>query len=161
MKKPKTVLKLWLKLCHQVKKDKTKRKAPGRREAKKYAAMCGMKSMLEVEVAADAANRGIDLEYEKETLEYQHSPQKYTPDFTPAQPCKKNPIIEVKGKMTAEVRKKLISIKRCNPDRKICLVFGYANNKLSARPNATRYWQWAEQNGFLWSEKSVKKEWFK
>ena len=55
--KPSTVVKEWEALCKKVKNDKTKRKAPGRQEAMKYAAMAGMRSMGEVYCAAimDAA----------------------------------------------------------------------------------------------------------
>ena len=154
-KKPGTVVKEWEVLCQKVKNDKTKRKAPGRKEAMKYAAMAGMRSMGEVQCAANMDAAKIKYKYEEKILEYQHEPQKYTPDFV----LPNGMIVEFKGKMTAETRKKMLSIKRSNPELTIGIVFQYANNKLSARPNSTRYWEWAESNGFLWSESYVPKAW--
>ena len=94
MIKPKTVLSRWKTLCEKVKNDKTKRKAPGRKEAKKYAAKCGMKSMLEVEMATEMDRIGMKWEYEPHSFEYHLCPnwnvhevpcgvrgQTYTPDF--------------------------------------------------------------------------------
>lgn len=155
MMKPKTVMKKWEALCKKVKKDKTKRRAPGRKEARKLAAMAGMKSMGEVRCAADMDKLGIKWKYEAEKLTYQHAPQTYTPDFL----LDKDVLIEYKGKMTNETRRKLLSIKRCNPRRRLCIVFEQPNNKLSSRPNATRYWQWAEKHGFEWSDKTINPSW--
>lgn len=124
------------------------------RLARELAKKAGMRSMGEVRCAADMKKRKIPYEYETLTLEYQHEPQKYTPDFI----LPNGVIIEYKGKMTNETRKKLLSIKRCNPDARICLVFEKPNNKIR-KGSKTTYWQWAEKNGFPWSEHYVKKEW--
>ena len=167
--KPKAVMVLWDKLCKEVetirkkemlkpKKSRLKRNlkmGPGKRRAKEHAAQCGMKSIGEVRCAADMDRQGIKWKYEAETLVYQHKPQKYTPDFL----LKGKLLIEYKGKMTNETRKKLLSIKRCNPERRLCIVFEKPNNKLSSRPNASRYWQWAERNGFEWSDQTIHKGW--
>jgi predicted nuclease of restriction endonuclease-like RecB superfamily len=139
-------------------KKKIHPKNPGRKAARDYAAMAGMKSIGEVRCAADMDKRGIRWKYEDEKLTYQHEPQKYVPDFTILDTD--DLLIEYKGKMTNETRKKLCSIKRCNPDKRICLVFEKSKNKLSARAKM-RYWQWAEKEGFDWSELYVKDEWFK
>ena len=152
MIKPKTVIQRWEAL---IKKMAPKR--PGRREAKEYAKMCLMKSIGEVRCAADMNSRGIKYIYERDTLRYQHLPQKYTADFTLID--NGDLLIEYKGKMTNDTRKKMLSVKRSNPDKRICIVFEKANNKLSSRPNSTRYWQWSESSGFEWSEGVVKSEW--
>ena len=154
MLKPKTVMQRWNKLCEELKP-----KSPGRRQAKEYAKLCGMKSIGEVRCAEDMDSRGIKWVYERDTLRYQHLPQKYTADFTLID--NGDLLIEYKGKMTNDTRKKMLSVKRSNPDRKICIVFEKANNKLSSRPNSTRYYQWAEASGFDWSEGTVKGEWLK
>ena len=165
MIKPKTVLKKWNDLCAKVKADGTKKKAPGRREAKRHAAMCGMKSILEVQIATELDDMEVEWLYEHETLAYHTCPgwhpacnvkvQTYTPDFTLANGV----LLEAKGKMTLDTRKKMVAVKKCHPDRIVCMIFGYANNKISARPNATRYWEWAEKEGFEWSDNVVKREW--
>ena len=152
MKQPKTVVKLWETLC-----KKMKPKSPGRKMAKQYAAKAGMRSIGEIYCAANMGVDEIEYEYETVKIEYQHEPQIYTPDFI----LKNGKVVEFKGKMTAETRKKMISIKRSNPDLWIGIVFQKANNKLSSRPNAKRYWQWAEMNGFPWAEMRVPKSWSK
>ena len=153
MLKLQTVLNRWEALI-----KKMTPKKPGRREAKEYAKLCGMKSIGECRCAADMDRRGIKYVYERDTLRYQHLPQKYTADFTLID--NGDLLIEYKGKMTNDTRKKMLSVKRSNPDRRICIVFEKANNKLSSRPNSTRYYQWSEQNKFPWSEGVVKDEWF-
>jgi len=167
MLKPKTVLKRWGKLCDQIKKDKTKRKTPGRKKAREYAALAGMKSILEVEIAAQMDTKKIKWTYEPDKFEYHLCPNwkksckvktsKYIPDFK----IGPNTYVEVKGKMTLDTRKKMEAVKRCHPKLKIYMVFGAANNKISSRPNATRYFEWAEKAGFPWSNKEVKREWLK
>jgi hypothetical protein len=156
--KPSTVMTKWKALCKKVKEDSTRRRAPGRVQARQTAALAGMKSMGEVRCAADMDKRGIKWMYEYEKLVYQHNPQEYTPDFTLY--ADNDMLIEYKGKMTDETRKKLLSIKRSNPERRLCIVFEQPNNKLSARPNASRYWQWAEKSGFEWSNQLVDEAWF-
>jgi hypothetical protein len=125
--------------------------------ARSLAKLAGMKSIGEVRCAADMDSRNILYKYEAEVLEYQHLPQKYTPDFTIYE--SDDLLIEYKGKMTNETRKKLIAIARCNPTRRICLVFEKPSNKISSRPKAMRYWQWAEKQGFEWSTHYIKEEW--
>jgi hypothetical protein len=165
MMKPKTVMNKWRKLCKKVKSDKTRRKAPGRKEAKNHAAMAGMKSMLEVEMAAEMDRLKMKWKYEPIKLEYHKCPnwcreclvktQHYEPDFV----LENGTCIETKGKMTLDTRKKMVAVKACHPDVRIIMVFGYANNKLSARPNSTRYWQWCEAEGYEWTDKEIRKEW--
>ena len=164
--KPKTVLKKWEALCKKVKSDKTRRKAPGRKEARRHADMCGMKSILEVEIAAELDRLGVKWQYEPHEYKYHMCVnwchdcdvkfQTYTPDFwLPKQKI----YLECKGKMTLDTRKKMIAVKHHNPELEVKMIFGYAKNKLSTAKKATRYWQWAENENFDWSDKEVKKEW--
>ena len=140
-------------------KDRIKKnlkKAPGRHEARKHAAMAGMKSIGEVRCAADMDARGIKWHYEHEKLEYTIDAT-YNPDFTLY--ANDDKLIEYKGKMTQTVRTKLLAIKRSNPDRQLYLVFEKPDNKLSSRPKSLRYWEWAERNGFEWSDQVIREEW--
>ena len=138
------------------------------RMAKEYAKLAGMRSIGEVRCAADMKRRRVKYEYESTTLAYQHEPQKYTPDFVIEKSVSKHVdkivsdyiFIEYKGKMTNETRKKLLSIQRCNPTQRICMVFEKPNNKIR-KGSKTKYWQWAEKNNFPWSEHYVKSEWLK
>lgn len=146
--KPATVMARWNKIPQNKRNSKI---------AKEMAKLAGMKSMGEVRCAADMDTRGVPWHYEVEKLTYIYKPAKYIPDFTLYE--NDHIIIEYKGKMTDQVRKKLLAIKNCNPDRQICLVFEKPNNKISSRKNAWKYWQWSERNGFPWSEKYVNPDW--
>lgn len=145
--KPATVLKQWKEWCKTHKGTKAKGRA--------FASKCGMRSMGEVKCAADMDARGIKYRYEAEKVTYQHKPQKYTADFTVVDTPEL--LIEYKGYMRVGVPKKMIAIKDSNPDRKICMVFENAKLKHS---KTMKYWQWAEKNGILWSEGTVREEWF-
>jgi len=169
MMKAKTVMNKWQALCKKVKADKTRRKAPGRKEAKRHAAMIGMKSMLEVEIAYLLDERKIKWKYEPHKFAYHLCPkwnmdhecgvkfQTYTPDFWLPD---YGVYIEGKGKMTLDTRKKMEAIRLHQPDLKIYMVFGAATNKLYATKGSSRYWQWADKNGFPWSDKEIREEWF-
>jgi hypothetical protein len=168
--KPKTVVKKWEDMCAKVlktreremrkpvkqRKKKNMKKGPGGYAARATAKLAGMRSMGEVYCAADMDRRGIKWHYEHEKLEYKVE-KVYNPDFTLYEDD--NLLIEYKGKMTATTRSDLMAIKKCHPNRKICLVFERAENKLTSAKNSWRYWEWAEKNGFEWSDKVVRDEW--
>lgn len=80
--------------------------------------------------------------------------RKYTPDFI----LENGIILETKGRLTAADRKKMLLVKAQHPGLDIRFVFMYPNNKLSAK-SKTRYWEWAEKNGFPWCGKEVPKSW--
>jgi hypothetical protein len=160
--KPKTVLKKWNKLIEDMKP-----KRPGKKLAQEYAKMAGMRSIGEVRCAADLDDRKIKYIYEPFKIEYHLcegwckdcnvKTQKYTPDFyLPDYEL----LIEYKGKLTNVIRKQLVAIKRNLDGRQLCIVFERSINKLSSRPNSSRYWQWAEKSGFRWSDATVAEEWF-
>jgi hypothetical protein len=122
--------------------------------------------MLEVEIANILDERKIKWQYEPHSYPYHMCTkwcmkcdvpfQNYTPDFwLPDQKI----YLECKGKMTLDTRKKMVAVKNHNPEIEVKMVFGYAKNKLSSAKNATRYWQWAEKEGFEWSDKEVLEEW--
>ena len=115
--------------------------------------MAGLKSILEVRTQAWLEENDIPFSYEGEVWEYQYEPQKYRPDFNLPK-C----TIECKGKLTKEVRKKLLTIQKCNPEKKLCMVFERPDNKIH-RASHTTYAQWAEQHGLPWSAVVPKKEW--
>jgi hypothetical protein len=129
--------------------------------------MAGMKSMLEVQTAAELDRMKIKWRYEPHSYKYHMCVkwcddcgvkfQTYTPDFwLPDYQF----YIECKGKMTLDTRKKMVAAKHHNPDLCVKMLFGYAKNKLSTAKNATRYWQWAENEGFDWSDNEVRGDWF-
>ena len=123
--------------------------------ARKYAKMAGLRSILEVRTQAWLEEHGIPFSYENEVWKYQYEEQTYRPDFsTPGH------TVECKGKLTKDVRKKILAILRCNPERNLCLVFERADNKIS-RGSKTTYGEWATKNSIPWSTVVPDKKWFK
>ena len=125
------------------------------RLARKFAKRCGMKSMAEVQCAAWLEQHKVPFKYESERWVYQYKPATYRPDF-----LLNGFAIEVKGKLTAEVRRKLLAVMRSNPDKKLYLVFERANNKIRGGSKTT-YGDWATKAGIPWSEHTPDKGWFK
>lgn len=124
--------------------------------ARAYAKKAGMKSIAEVRCAAWLERNNVPYDYEAERWTYQYEPAHYTPDFTIQT---QNFVIEVKGKMTPDIRKKMLAVKRCNPDRKVYMVFERSNNRI-APGSRTTYGEWCEKNGIQWSEHVPRGEWF-
>jgi len=123
----------------------------------------GLRSMLEVYIAAELEElrkqkKIKKFEYEPEIWTYQHEPQKYKPDFKVTMPDNSCQYYEAKGKLTDATRKKMVSVKRCNPDKDLKLIFERANNKLRAGGKMT-YGTWADKTKIPWNEKHVKEEW--
>jgi hypothetical protein len=148
MKKPLTVWRKWNRI------PKNKRNAwLGRKMAKE----CGMRSMTEVRCAADMDKKKIKYEYEPHIMSYQYKPQKYTPDFwLPDHDL----YVEVKGKMTDDIRRKMWTVIECNPDVNIAMVFERAANKIR-KGSPTTYAKWCERKGIEWSEHLIDDEWLR
>jgi predicted nuclease of restriction endonuclease-like RecB superfamily len=170
--KPMTVLKQWDKAVAVLKAKLTaecvKKDIKGRaksmkiskacsRLAKEYAKRGGMKSMGEIRCSADLQKRKIAYSYETTTVEYQHKPQHYTPDFDLYNGDKKI-FIEYKGKLDPATRKKLLAVRGSNPDMEVYLVFEKGSNKIR-KGSKTSYMDWCKKNGFKCSEKVVLDEW--
>lgn len=114
----------------------------------------GFRSMYEEKFAEILNENKIDFEYEKEKINYEmHLFRKYTTDFKVG-----DYYFETKGRFTASDRQKHKAIKICNPDLKIVLVFQQENNKLNKKSN-TRYCDWCDKNGILWTTfKKIKED---
>lgn len=69
-------------------------------------------------------------------------------------------MIEAKGRLTPQDRRKLIEVKRAHPEIDLRLLFQRANTRLSKARNSMTYAQWAKRHGFLWAEgPDVPREW--
>ena len=80
----------------------------------------------------------------------------YTPDWE----LPNGVLVETKGKFTAEDRAKMLSVRDCNPDLDIRIVF--QNARVPLRKGArSNYGEWATKHGFMWAEKEIPKEWCK
>ena len=142
------VLKLWMNLP---------RSEQYSTNAKRFAKMAGLKSILEVRTQAWLEEKGIPFKYEYEKWKYQYKEATYTPDFiVDGMPF----VIECKGKLTKEVRKKMVAILECNPDRMLYMVFERPENKIN-RGSQTTYGQWADKLGIVWSKVTPDPLWFK
>jgi hypothetical protein len=128
--------------------DKLTRKT--RKIARIFAGTMGYRSMSEVRFASRLIDAKLPFKYEADILKYQLKPQKYTPDFTLKSKRKKKKIfLEYKGRLDGPTRKKMLAVKKSNPDIDLRIVFEKPNGKLY-KNSETRYWEWAEKNGFIW-----------
>jgi hypothetical protein len=111
--------------------------------------------MFEAGVAAGLELRGLDYHYETEALPYTIQAV-YTPDFI----LPNGVIVETKGVLTPEDRRKMLAVKAAHPTRDIRFCFMRAATKLSRRPGALSYGQWADRHGFEWCEDHIPTDWY-
>ena len=112
------------------------------------------RSKFETQVAKELIKSKAKFTYETVSYDYIIS-SSYTPDF-----IFPNCVVEVKGVLTKEERKKYIAVKAQHPTLSIRFCFQNANNKLSKAKKSLTYWQWAERHGFPWCNKTIPKEWY-
>jgi len=103
------------------------------------------KSKLEERVADLLTNLGISYEYESTKVPYtiQHN---YHPDFI----LPNYVHLETKGYWSPEDRRKVLAVKRDNPDLDLRMVFQAPYNKISKKSKTT-YAQWCEKHDIPWS----------
>ena len=94
--------------------------------------------------------------YEKLKLKYIRpaSEHIYTPDFVLANGI----IVETKGRFLAPDRMKHIMVKKHNPELDIRFVFSNSNARIS-KASKTTYAMWCRKNNYLFSDKTIPKEW--
>ena len=112
------------------------------------------RSKFEAQVAKELIKSKAKFTYETVSYDYIIS-SSYTPDF-----ILPNCVVEVKGVLTKEERKKYIAVKTQHPTLRICFCFQNANNKLSKAKRSLTYSAWAERHGFPWCNKTIPKEWY-
>ena len=102
-----------------------------------------MRSGLEEQVAELLDKLKIDYAYEPEWFPYviEH---KYVPDFRIG-----DIYLETKGYFKPEDRRKMLAVKKANPNLDIRLIFQAPNNKISKKSKTT-YAKWATKHGFPW-----------
>jgi len=79
----------------------------------------------------------------------------YKPDFM----LPNGIIVEVKGYMDLDARKKYVALLNSIPDLDIRFVFDKASTPIRKGSKIT-YGIWATNNGFEWSEKKIPAKWF-
>ena len=103
------------------------------------------KSKLEEKVATLLSNLGISYEYESTkvpyTIEHHYIPDFCLPNYT---------YLETKGYWSPTDRRKVLAVKRDNPEIDLKMVFQAPYNTISKRSKTT-YAQWCERHGIPWA----------
>ena len=103
------------------------------------------RSKLEENIAKLLDGLGVSFEYESEKLGYtiEHS---YTPDFV----LPNYTYLEAKGYWSPADRRKILNVKKSNPEIDLRMVFQAPYNKISKKSKTT-YAQWCEKHDIPWS----------
>ncbi len=103
------------------------------------------RSKLEENVASLLEGLGVSYEYEPERLSYtiEHN---YTPDFV----LPNYVYLETKGYWDPADRRKVLAVKRDNPDVDLRMVFQAPYNTISKKSKTT-YAMWCEEHDIPWT----------
>ena len=103
------------------------------------------RSNLEKRVATLLTTLGVSYEYESTKVPYtiQHH---YTPDFV----LPNHVYLEAKGYWSAEDRRKILAVRKENPDIDLRMIFQSPYNKISKRSKTT-YAQWCDKHDIPWT----------
>ena len=110
--------------------------------------MVGYRSRLEERLARWLELNEVLFEYETLRLSYTITAN-YTPDFI----LPNGVILEAKGYFKPVDRRKMLAVKKANPELDIRLVFQAPYNTLS-KESKTTYAMWADKNEFMWCSSS-------
>lgn len=111
-----------------------------------------LKSGFERTIFANLESRGVGFTYETLQLPYILE-NTYNPDFILANGI----IVEAKGLLDYDDRRKHLAVKRQHPELDIRFCFMQANKKMPGLKST--HAQWANKNGFLWCEGKIPEEW--
>lgn len=128
-----------------------------RRTSKSVGLARGFRSGLESAVHAQLTGAGLEVEYEKDKIEYTKPARKskYTPDFR----LPNGIYVETKGRFTTDDRQKHLLIKQQHPDLDIRFVFSNSRARIS-KASSTTYADWCEKYGFKYHDKVVPPAWW-
>ena len=103
------------------------------------------RSKLEERVADLLSELGVSYKYESEKLSYtiEHN---YTPDFV----LPNYTYLETKGYWDAADRRKVLAVKKANPQVDLRMVFQAPYNTISKKSKTT-YAQWCEKHDIPWT----------
>ena len=111
------------------------------------------KSGFERTVAANLNARGAAFVYEGLEFPYVLTGT-YHPDI---QIVRNGIVIELKGILDRESKRKMAAVRKQYPDLDIRFLFMDANKKIPGSKQT--HAQWAEKNGFRWAEREIPQEW--
>ena len=112
------------------------------------------RSKLEEKVANLLEGLGVSYEYESEKLSYtiEHN---YTPDFV----LPNYTYLETKGYWDAADRRKILAVKKANPEIDLRMIFQSPYNTISKKSKTT-YAKWCEKHDIPWtSYHNIPLEW--
>jgi len=112
------------------------------------------RSKLEENIANLLDGLGVSYEYESEKLGYtiEHT---YTPDFV----LPNYTYIEAKGYWSPADRRKILNVKKANPEVDLRMVFQSPYNTISKKSKTT-YAKWCEKHDIPWSSyQNIPIEW--
>lgn len=112
----------------------------------------GMRSGFERTLANQMNLVGVKFEYETLPLKYTLEGT-YWPDFI----LPNGIIIEAKGLLDDQSKRKMIAVKKQYPDLDIRFCFMVADKKIPGMKST--HGQWADRNGFKWSDGTIPQEW--
>jgi hypothetical protein len=120
--------------------------------------MSKTKGTFEGRVIQDLDERGVPYEYEPTKMAY-HVERHYIPDLSVG-----DMIVELKGYLRQDSQRKMKAIKAQYPDLDIRFVFQNANSTIQGakkRKDGTKMTcgEWADRQGFVWSEGTIPEEW--
>lgn len=131
----------------------------GKQPHKKKKVNPKFRSGFEKEIADQLRKRKIDFDYESDNISYviEH---KYKTDFKVIKKDGTPMMIESKGYMDSESRRKYVAVKKCNPNLDLRFIFQNSKNKIR-KGSKTSYGDWATKQGFKWSEKTIPLSWLR
>ena len=103
------------------------------------------RSKLEERLATLLTTLGISYEYESEKVSYTIL-HHYTPDFV----LPNHTYLEAKGYWDAADRRKILAVKKDNPDMDLRMVFQAPYNTISKKSKTT-YAMWCEKHNIPWT----------
>lgn len=112
----------------------------------------GFKSGFERTVDANLRSRGVKFTYETLELPYTlHGV--YHPDFI----LSNGVIVEVKGFLDRESKRKMIAIRKQYPDLDLRFLFSEGAKKVPGTKQT--HAQWASRTGYPWAEEVIPEDW--
>lgn len=113
-----------------------------------------MRNAFERGLGAQLKRAGVSFKYESLKLPYSIEAN-YYPDFV----LDNGIIIEAKGILDRETKRKMSSVKRCHPTLDIRFVFYDAYKPIEGAKMS--HGDWADKHGFPWAHKEIPVEWLK
>lgn len=112
-----------------------------------------LKSGFERQIVANLTMRKVRFTYEELTLPYTLHGE-YHPDFVLKD---SGIIVEAKGFLDRDSKRKMIAVKQQHPDLDIRFLFQQADKKMQGSKKT--HGEWATKNGFKFAEGEIPDEW--